>query len=278
MTAVSRAFAPGHVSVFFRPHRHSDPARAGSTGAGLTLSDGVSVRATPAAERSVRLNGDAIEVGAVERVLAAFPAVSIEAETRLPIGAGFGVSGAFSLATALAVNDLVDADNTENDLVGLAHRAEVEARTGLGDVVAQARGGVPVRTAPGAPGHGALDGIAATADIEYVSYGGIDTERVLAGETAAIEAAGDSALERLLEGPTLSALFVEGRRFAREAGLLTERCEEAVGAVLDAGGEATMVMLGETVVALDGGLSEAGYDATACTVHPPSANVGGDDG
>lgn len=278
MTADSRAFAPGHVSVVFRPHRRSDPARTGSTGAGLTLSEGVSVRASAAGERSVRLNGDAIEVGAVERVLAAFPAVAIEGRTRLPIGAGFGVSGAFALATALAANDIVGTDYTENDLVGLAHRAEVEARTGLGDVVAQARGGVPVRTVPGGPGHGVLDGIAATASLEYVSFGGIDTGRVLAGETTTIEAAGDAALERLLETPNLTALFGEGRRFAREAGLLTERCEEAVGAVLEAGGEATMAMLGETVVALDGGLSEAGYDATSCTVHPPSAAVGGHDG
>jgi len=48
---------------------------------------------------------------------------------------------------------------------------------------------------------------------------------------------------------------------------------EAVDAVTDAGGEAAMAMLGRTVFALGTGLSDAGYDAAACRIHPAGARL-----
>ena len=56
------------------------------------------------------------------------------------------------------------------------------------------------------------------------------------------------------------------RRFGREAELLTPRVREAIEDVSAAGGEAAMAMLGETVFALDSGLSDAGYDAERCEI------------
>jgi pantoate kinase len=57
------------------------------------------------------------------------------------------------------------------------------------------------------------------------------------------------------------------RRFAREAGLLPDDVRAVVEDVSDAGGEASMAMLGETVFALDTGLTDAGYDPAVCEVH-----------
>lgn len=276
----STAFVPGHVTGFFAPCPDDDPSRAGSRGAGLTLTDGVEVTVREAdaddAAPAVTLDGDPISMPPVESVLDALGVADearVVAESDLPLGTGFGVSGAMALGTALAANDRFDRARSANDLVTLAHRAEVEAGTGLGDVVAQARGGVPIRLDPGAPGHGRLDGVPATRRVEYVTFGDLSTAEVLAGDTDPVVAAGDTALDRLVDRPTLATLVAESRRFARDAGLLTDRVRDAVDAVVDAGGEASMVMLGETVFALDSGLSDAGFDAEACRICHAGAHL-----
>lgn len=265
------AFAPGHVTVFFGPHRRDDPERSGSTGAGITLTDGVTVRVGPG--EGVSLNGSAVTIAAVERVLERFTPLRVEAETPLPIGAGFGVSGACALGTAFGANAVTGAGRTENDLIAIAHRADVEAATGLGDVVAQARGGIPLRLEPGAPPHGVLDGIPGAGRIEYRSFGAMDTAAVLAGDADRLREAAERGMERVLDRPALPVLFAAGRRFSEETDLGSSRTRSAIEAVRTGGGEAAMAMLGETVIALGSGLSEAGIDASACRVHPTGAGL-----
>ncbi len=268
------AFAPGHVTGFFSVQRADDPERTGSRGAGITLSAGVTTSVSSSDETRVRLNGREVDVESVTRVLAALDATAeVSAETPLPLGAGFGVSGAMALGTALAANSAVDAGLSANDLVAVAHAAEVEAGTGLGDVVAQARGGVPIRVEPGAPAHGRLDGVPDAGRVEYVSFGGLSTSEVIGGDTETLSAAGEDALASLREHPTLPRFMALSRGFSREAGLLDGEVEAAVDAVTDAGGEAAMAMLGRTVFALGTGLSEAGYDPEVCRVHPAGATL-----
>ncbi|MFB6195085.1 MAG: pantoate kinase [Haloplanus sp.] len=271
------AFVPGHVTGFFSPYPDDDPERAGSRGAGLTLSDGVrvTVRAGDGDERTITLDGERLSMPPVETVLDGLgvDGVRVVAETDLPLGTGFGVSGAMALGTALAANERFGRARSENDLVTLAHRAEVTAGTGLGDVVAQARGGVPIRLEPGAPAHGRLDGVPDHARVEYVTFGDLSTAEVLAGDTDPLVRAGETALSRLVDRPTLAELLAASRTFARETGLLTDRLASVVEAVTDAGGEASMAMLGETVFALGDGLSAAGFDASACRTHAAGAHL-----
>ena len=261
------AFVPGHVTAFFSAHPDPDPTVASSRGAGVTLTDGVT--ATVAAGDGARtVDGDPAVIGAAEDVLSELdaPAVDVAIESDLPIGAGFGVSGAAALGTALAANAAFDRGRSENALARIAHAAEVGRGTGLGDVVAQARGGVPLRLEPGAPPVGELDGVPAAARVEYVSFGELSTEAVLGGDTAALTAAGADALDRLRADPRLPTMMAAARRFARDADLLVPAVADAVEAVSAAGGEAAMAMLGRTVFALGTGLSDAGYDPAACRV------------
>jgi pantoate kinase len=274
MDEVARAFVPGHVTGFFAVHRDPDPTKAGSTGAGVTLTDGVTVEVAYAEESTVELNGEAVEMGAVDRVLAALSVTAaVSAETDLPLGAGFGVSGAMALGTALAANHLFQSDLSENELVTVAHGAEVQTGTGLGDVVAQARGGLPMRLEPGGPHHGVMDGIPARGRIEYVSFGELDTAEVIAGDTEALERPGEEARSLVVRKPNVEQFMYASRRFARETGLLPEGVAEAVEAVGENGGEATMAMLGETVFATGRGLTEAGYDPRVCEVHVGGATL-----
>ncbi|WP_232687411.1 pantoate kinase [Halobacterium zhouii] len=271
------AFAPGHVTGFFSVSRGDAPARTGSRGAGVTLADGVTTRVMPSDETTVRLNGRELDVESARRVLDALDVTAtVDAETDLPLGAGFGVSGAMALGTALAANAAFEHarhGHSENDLIRAAHVAEVEAGSGLGDVVAQARGGIPIRVEPGAPPHGELDGVPATSRIEYLSFGGLSTSDVIGGDTDALSAAGERALAELRDRPTLPAFFRLSREFSREAGLLDGEVAEAVEAVTESGGEAAMAMLGRTVFALGTGLSDAGYDPEVSSVHPAGATL-----
>lgn len=277
MTAT--AFVPGHVTAFFSVHRTGDPETTGSRGAGLALSDGVRTTVEPSARTTVHLNGREVDMPPVERVLDALEATaSVRIETPLPIGSGFGVSGGATLGAALAADATFDGGHSDNELIHAAHVAEVESDTGLGDVVAQARGGIPIRLEPGGPDAGRLDGLPARPRIEYVAFGELSTESVIAGDVERLSAAGERALSTLRTGPTLPRLFAAARTFAREADLLTPRVETAIQAVGDAGGEAAMAMLGETVIALGDGLTAAGYDPAVCRVDPRGGTLLPEDG
>lgn len=267
------AFVPGHVTVFFQPVWGETPEETGSIGCGITLSDGVTVSVMEENESVIVLNGREIEMEPVQAVLEVLSStVRVEIETDLPIGSGFGVSGASALGTALAVNALSGQEKTENELVTIAHCAEVEAETGLGDVVAQARGGIPIRLAAGAPEFGNIDGIPEIRRIEYLSYGEVATTDVIR-DPDRFRTKGTEALSRLTVTPTVENLFKIGREFAEETGLLPESIGPIVDDVVSVGGEATMAMLGETVIALDTGLSDAGYDPEVCHIRPPGASM-----
>ena len=273
------AVVPGHVTGFFSAHPATRAAAAGSRGAGVTLSTGVTVTVTPTdAATSLALNGEPTSVGAVADVLDALGVrARVEMTTDLPVGAGFGVSGAAALGTAMAANAAADCGRSENELVRIAHEADVERGTGLGDVVAQARGGVPIRLEPGAPGYGSLDGIPTSPRVEYVSFGPLSTADVLAGDTDRLSAAGAHALDRVIDDPRLETFMAASRAFAERANLLAPPVEAAIDAVSAAGGSAAMAMLGQTVFALETGLSDAGYDPHVCRAHPSGARLLPDD-
>ncbi|MFA9426390.1 pantoate kinase [Natronorubrum sp. A-ect3] len=274
MREEATAFVPGHITGFFSAHPAEDPTKAGSRGAGLTLTDGVDVTVTPApeGESTIVLDGEELEIDPVRTVLETLETPAhVEAESEIPLGSGFGVSGAMALGTALAANRVFERKLSRNELVTIAHGAEVQAGTGLGDVVAQAHGGVPIRLEPGGPQENKLDAIPERARVEYVSFGELSTAEVLSGETDQLSAAGKQALSRVVEEPTLLSFMYASRLFAREAGLLTDEVTATIADVADAGGQASMAMLGETVFALGTGLSDAGYEPTVCATHPAGA-------
>ena len=270
-----QAFAPGHVTGFFTVERADDPMETGSRGAGITIDDGVTVTVQQAEERSVYLDDVSVEIDAVEAVLDALRAsVEVRVRTPLPLGAGFGVSGASALATALATNVALDRGLSTDECVALAHGAEVQAGTGLGDVVAQARGGVPIRLEPGAPRYNQLDAIpVASRPVEYLTLGELDTATVIGDETERLTAAGRRGLSAIVDEPTLARYMQASRQFSREADLIPAQVYDVVTDVSEADGSAAMGMLGQTVVALGTGLTDAGYDPVVCQVDPAGARM-----
>ena len=272
MTKVAQAFVPGHVTGFFTIHSDPDPTVSGSQGAGIALSEGVTVTVRAAEETSVQLNGELIGMEAVERVLDTLQVrAAVHGVTNLPLGSGFGVSGAMALGSALATNAAFDRRLSMNELVTIAHGAEVQAGTGLGDVVAQANGGVTIRLEPGAPEFYLLDQIPARERVEYHVLGDLATDDVLGGNTDSVSEAGAQALSDLVREPTMAGFMESSRRFSRESGLLTDDVWRVITDVSEAGGSAAMAMLGETVFALGTGLTDAGYDPGVTHIHHAGA-------
>jgi pantoate kinase len=259
---LTRAFAPGHITAFFAAVERDDALDTGSRGAGIVVDDGVTVDVSAAGETTVVLDGERVEFGAVERVLGMSDVTArVEVETDVPVGCGFGVSGAAALATALAANEEFSLGHDEEQMVAAAHVADVLAGTGLGDVVPQSLGGVVTRVEPGAPEIGLFGSVEHNDPrVGYTVFGPLDTADMLADDEAMerVNKAGESALDGLLKNPSVEELVELSWEFALEAGLTTERVEDAVGEVRGTGGEASMAMLGETVY----GIGEDGFDET----------------
>jgi len=235
------AFAPGSVTTLFVPQDG-----AASLGVSFATADGVTATVEAAPETVVMLDGERTEVAPVSGVLARLDATATVGLTSdLPIGCGFGVSGAATLATALAANEALHLGRTRETLLQASHQAEVEAGTGLGDVFIQERGGLVWDVGNG------LQHAQRTARIEYASFGEIATADVLADADAMnrVVEAGTHALAAVDPAGPFADLFAVSWTFATRVGFPTEAVRAAVNDVHAAGGAATMAMIGDTVVA-----------------------------
>lgn len=221
----------------------------GSLGCGITLESGVLTSVSVGAGGSNDLPCKTIE-SVVSRLTASPP--SIHSRSYIPIGTGFGASGAGALSTALALNCALSLNLTAGQLVEIAHIAEVENRTGLGDVVAQSLGGVVIRRTPGA--FGKLDRIRTDVkDVFWVVFDRISTKGILDDANAAnrINSVGTRSLHELLKERTATNFMRQSKRFAVETGLISDSVSDAVEAVEAAGGMASQAMLGDSVFAID---------------------------
>jgi pantoate kinase len=247
---IGKAFAPAHITGFFYIHDDEDPLKMGSCGCGITLEEGAHTSAWPADRTDIYLDGVLSDASTTRTVIGALTdrPVHVETDLDLPVGGGFGDSGAGAFSTALAVNQALGLNRTYNELSCAAHAAEVKNRTGLGDVAGMMLGGVVIRRAPGTPF--LLDRIPSVPrDIYCVHFGPISTKSVLsdAGEKARINEAGKKCLKELLKVPTFEHFMRLSRRFSVETGLISDRALDAVEGVEAFDGQASMAMLGDTV-------------------------------
>ena len=107
--------------------------------------------------------------------------ISIDHELKVPIGAGFGTSAACALGTALSIAKILELNITYNKATSMAHLAEIEMESGLGDVIAEVNGGITLRMKEGAPGIGLTDKMILKKDLYVIckSLGGIETSEII---------------------------------------------------------------------------------------------------
>ena len=250
------AFAPGNISCVFKIIPNPDPTRMHSLGMGFTVREGVVATVSLDSSTKVEFNGEAAAFPTVSAVVEKLTtqSVRVELESPLPLSCGFGLSGASALATAYAVNSLLELERDEEQLAMIAHVAEVENLTGLGDVCAQYHGGCLVKIREGHP-LAAEPLPVGEQPIFYRYFSPIHTREVLrdSRRKEQINRAADRALadiqNNLKAGEIDFASYIKtSKLFAVESHLLKDqRVQQIIQQVEDARGAASMIMLGNAV-------------------------------
>lgn len=262
---IGKAFSPAHISGIFIIDIKKDPLLSGSMGCGICLEHGAVTEVRPAKKTIIKINGEVVKatttLSAIE-LLATEP-VLIDTTLNIPIGAGFGASGAGALSAALALNEALSMNLTMKDLSGAAHQAEVTNRTGLGDVTGMTFGGMVVRKKAGAPFLGIIDKIPfRDTEISWISFNEISTKSVLNDDLKkkSINKAGRSRLKELLKKPTIENFMIQSAAFAKDIEIMSPKVRDSIETVEAAGGLASQAMLGDTVFSINdnGALSEFG--------------------
>lgn len=249
----AKAFSPCHITGFFQPYISENPIFSGSTGAGIVLSSGVvtevELEESEKTEVEIFANSQPCRCEVTESVIKHLLGnsgykITVRHELEMPMMQGFGVSGAGALSTALALNKALKLGLEREELGRIAHIAEVENLTGLGDVIAEYWGGFIIRQKPGAPGIGEVLRLEEEAEVYcFVVDSRVKTRDVLGTKKISCE----PFLRKLLKKPDLNYFMKLSAEFARVSGLITPGVERALKLLEEAGIRASMCMLGGSI-------------------------------
>ncbi|MDH7517131.1 MAG: pantoate kinase [Candidatus Thermoplasmatota archaeon] len=254
------AFAPGHISGFFEPvFVNKDLTKTGSRGAGINISLGavseVVVENSTKQDIEIFINNKKSDPQvtrlAIKYLIGEKP-LKVVARTKLdlPVGQGFGMSAAGTLSSSIALAKSIG--SSRFDAIRAAHCAEVQLRTGLGDVLASSFGGIEIRREAGLPPWGLIEHIPGRYEIVLCVVGKkIDTKNILSDEKKIMEISeyGKYCIKKLLEKPSVENLFRLSQFFAKKIKLAEEKVIEAIEAA-NHYGMASMCMLGNSVFAV----------------------------
>ena len=258
------AFSPCQITGFFRIHdAPKDPLRTGSTGAGINLQQGVttSVRISPASRTklSILFNGVPLVRPVVSREVVAghlgksseVLQVTVSHRSTLPMGCGYGTSGAGALSLSLALSEALSSNLSRVEAAHIAHRAEVKHRTGLGTVTSAFYGGLVIRTRPGAPGFAQVKRFIPSSSMRIVSgaFGPISTASILSntGLKKRINLCAQGLVSLQVRDPETDTFIRLSRRFAECLGLFSPRLRETISRMQRRRIKSSMMMIGESL-------------------------------
>jgi pantoate kinase len=263
-------FAPSHITGFFEIRKHNESLLSGSRGAGVTLDQGVLTRVSVEkgeGKLEILVNGQLqknrrfISQIVKDIISNKFPSLNLarldicmDHEHNVPIGSGFGVSAACALGASLGISSCLKLPLTFNQACEVAHLAELELGSGLGDVMGEAHGGIVLRLKEGPPGRGQVDRIMMDRELYVISrtMGEIETADIINSpqHQERINQAGSKLLELLLKNPTPAQFMRLSRKFADETHLMDDELKEIVEIMDEESLGASMAMLGQTAFSI----------------------------
>ena len=256
------SFAPGHVSLSFAIWKDSDPLSMGSTGIGIVLPQGVHCAVvkerSESSENIVISKSEEIEDPVTLRALEILgfkdKGFTIYLRHDLPSGSGFGISGASALAACMEV------EKNLNLATQAAHQAEIEFRTGLGDVMAISSAiknhifpAVAIRQEPGFNGKVEINSLDSNF-LLCISGLGRETSKIITDDNW-VKIINSSGLNSQATDTTLRSVIKMGRLFTEKSGLMTENLSEILDQI-PLGSLATVAHLGTSIVAVSDDLDE----------------------
>ncbi len=257
MNTSAKAFAPANISCIFKIYGHKNPRWMGSYGVGFTLNEGVFANVSKSKKPAIFFNRKKINFPTVKSVLEKLTKekLRVSIKARLPLGCGFGLSGACALATAYSANRLLKLKRTKRELAVMAHTAEVENKSGLGDVINQFYGGFCLKKKPSS--YFLVKKLPINNVNVYCRYfGRLSTKSVITNKklwyrinkSASIAL---SNIEKLMKNGKkikLSDVIGVSKEFAVNSGLLNDkRTLQAIKEIEMNDGKASMIMLGNSV-------------------------------
>ncbi|AFS81676.1 GHMP kinase [Candidatus Nitrosopumilus koreensis AR1] len=263
------AFCPAHITGFFKAHLENDQNNLeslGSMGAGFSIKQGVTTRVTVDEKNSHKLNfrittkgyqSDKTDIS--EYVLNEFLKIGdfknkffdIEHEISIPVGYGLGSSSAVALSLSFALDQALDTKLDKNTIGKIAHNAEVNCKTGLGDVLASFYGGFEIRVKPGAPGIGTVEKIT-TGEISVIMicFSPISTNKFIKERLSQINGLGGKMVNRLLESKDYKHFQDMSLEFAKYVDVMTPRMQKIVDELIQNNIKCGIALFGETVFSM----------------------------
>lgn len=238
----SKSFVPGHISGFFQVcDRDEDVRRVGSRNCGPCIGMGVetSVRAERNSENEVEIFIDGERssadtsrkavLGVLEHA-GVSASVEVRHSVQAPISAGYGMSGAGALGSVLALSAELELGLRKEEIVTIAHEAEVECQSGLGDVGPEYLGGLVIGLEPGSPPFGKWGriGLESRFKIVCATLGKLSTSDLLNNSEFRERVArlGKSAMRDLLKEKSLRRFMNLSKEFSLSLGIYDEDFEE----------------------------------------------------
>lgn len=248
-------FVPGHITGFFNIENNVNPLKNGSCGAGFLVNRGVLTDISSSDTLEIEVNqGDYTVINEVLKILNIEKPVKITQDIQLPIGAGFGTSASSALGLAIGLNEFFNLGYNLEKCGQIAHRAEINLGSGLGDVIAQMGRGVVLRTKAGAPEIGEIKSfVNEKLVVATKTFGEIDTASIIQDPDykKIISDAGLELKNRFLENPSIGNFLDFSFEFSKKTNLMSDEVSELIDYFnsLDDILGSSMAMLGNTVFA-----------------------------
>lgn len=259
----SEFYVPSHITGFFVPFFSEDFLKTGSTGAGVSLSSGLETKIRVFEGNTtveVYLNGikatknsAPVSLNCINLIKERYPeyfnnkGILVEHESDVPVESGFGASASAALGICFSIKDLIKISPEE--CIRIAHETEVKNLSGLGDVVAEVKGGIEIRKTPGIDG--IIENIPANGlKVIGISFGKKKTESVLKNpeKVKIIEKCGTKLLNKLICEPNVERLMQCSKTFTYKTGIMSKEILDLVEVISEINSyDASGIMIGEGV-------------------------------
>ena len=263
------AFCPAHITGFFKAHLDENQEiseKLGSMGAGFSIKDGVTthVIAVPKTNHDSHFKisaqgyqSDKTDVS--EFVLNEFLKLGdfgglffdINHKISIPVGYGLGSSSAVALSLAFALDQVLQTKLEKSTIGKIAHNAEVNCKTGLGDVLASYHGGFEIRIKPGAPGIGIVEKLdTEPISIIMICFSPISTNKFLKERLSQINGLGGKMVDRLQKSKNYEHFQDMSLEFAKYVDVMTPRMEKMIEVLKQRKIKCGVALFGETVFSM----------------------------
>ena len=264
------AFCPAHVTGFFKAHLEDhleSLENLGSMGAGFSIKQGVTTSVKISSKqkdqksncriKSQGYQSDKTDVS--EFVLNEFLKLGkfsemffdIEHKITIPVGYGLGSSSAVALSLSYALDQALKTKLDKTKIGQIAHNAEINCKTGLGDVLASFYGGFEIRVKPGAPGIGAVEKISTEKiSVIMICFSAISTNKFIKERLSQINGLGGKMVNKLLESKSYEHFQEMSLQFAKYVDVMTPRMQSLVNELSKNNIKCGIALFGETVFSL----------------------------